>query len=272
VILHHQDDDVVERKRRIGLTGRTVRERSRARMAKLAVRMVMAVVRGRIRECGRQPTKRGDSACRGTSAQHVATGQGGHDQAAPKGPDVAISMTASAIPGQDGAHDVASAWTGEKVEGTTDLAATTPCDEWQVRDLLNHMLETQRYFVGAASGKDASPPGPNPGDHISDNPAADLAQARSDVIETFGEPGVIEKTGPSLGIAFADQLLHGWDLARATGQDATMPTGLAEAAYELIHGTFTEKQRNGIFKPAIEVSGDAAPQQKLLAFTGRQPD
>lgn len=62
-------------------------------------------------------------------------------------------------------YERASRWAGEKVDGTTDLAATTPCDEWQVRDLLNHMLETQWYFAGAAKGEDASPPGPNPGDH-----------------------------------------------------------------------------------------------------------
>ena len=42
--------------------------------------------------------------------------------------------------------------------------------------------------------------------------------------------GVVERTGSALGIAFSDQLLHGWDLARATKQDPTMPDGLAEAA------------------------------------------
>lgn len=166
----------------------------------------------------------------------------------------------------------ASGWAGEKVDGTSDLMASTPCDEWQVRDLLNHMLETQRYFAGAAKGEDASPPGPNPGDHLSDDPAADMAKARAEVIEVFGQDGVIAKTGPSLGIAFADQLLHGWDLARATNQDARMPDGLADAAYGLIHGAFTDEQRKGVFKPAIDVGEDATAQQKLLAFTGRQPD
>ena len=71
------------------------------------------------------------------------------------------------------------------------------------------------------------------------------------MLSAFGEPGVIEKTGPSLGIAFSDQLLHGWDLAKATGQDATMPDGLAEAAYEMIHGRFTDEQRKGVFKPEV---------------------
>lgn len=74
-----------------------------------------------------------------------------------------------------------------------------------------------------------------------------------------------------MGIAFADQLLHGWDLARATGQDAAMPAGLADAAYEMIHGRFTEEQRKGVFKPEMAVPADASSQDRLLAYTGRDP-
>ena len=91
-------------------------------------------------------------------------------------------------------------------------------------------------------------------------------------MSTFSEPGVIEKTGPSLGIAFSDQLLHGWDLATATAQDATMPEGLPDAAYEMIHGRFTDEQRKGLFAPEVPVADDATPQQRLLAYTGRTPD
>jgi uncharacterized protein (TIGR03086 family) len=165
-----------------------------------------------------------------------------------------------------------SNWAKEKVAGAAaQLDARTPCDEWDVRTLLNHMLETQRYFISSARGEDASPPSADPPALISNDPAADFDTARSEVLEAFGAEGVIEKTGPALGIAFSDQLLHGWDLARATGQDATMPDGLAEAAYEMIHGRFTEDQRKGVFKPEIEVGADASPQERLLAYTGRDP-
>jgi uncharacterized protein (TIGR03086 family) len=166
----------------------------------------------------------------------------------------------------------ASGWTGEKVAGVTDLDAATPCSDWNTRDLLNHMLETQRYFASAGRGESASPPGPTPPDIVGDTPADDFAQARSDVIGVFSEDGVIEKTMPALGIAFADALLHGWDVAKATGQDATMPDGLAEAAYQTIHGRFTDEQRKGIFGPEVSVADDATPQQRLLAYTGRTPD
>ena len=118
-----------------------------------------------------------------------------------------------------------SGWTGDKVAGVKDLEGATPCSEWKLRDLLNHILDTQRYFARAGRGESAMPPGPNPPDTVSDTPADDFAQARSDVISVFSEEGVIEKTMPALGVAFTDALIHGWDVARATGQDAAMPTG-----------------------------------------------
>jgi uncharacterized protein (TIGR03086 family) len=167
----------------------------------------------------------------------------------------------------------ASEWTLDKVEGATaKLGSDTPCDEWDVRELMNHMLETQQYFVGSARGQSASPPGQTPPSTLlSDDPVRDFKRAREETMATFGDKDVQEKTGPALGIAFADQLLHGWDLARASGQDATMPAGLAEAAYQTIHGQFTDEQRKGVFKPEVEVGSDASAQDKLLAYTGRDP-
>jgi uncharacterized protein (TIGR03086 family) len=166
----------------------------------------------------------------------------------------------------------ASRWTADKVAGARDLDATTPCPEWRVRDLLNHMLDTQRYFAGAARGEDAALPAPSPPSLLSDDPSADFARATADVEAAYARDGVLEQMGPALGIAFSDQLLHGWDLARATQQDSTMPDGLAEAAYESIHGRFTEEQRVGVFAPEIPVGDDATPQQRLLGYTGRDPD
>jgi len=169
-------------------------------------------------------------------------------------------------------YERASDWTTSKVAGATSkLDAPTPCDQWDVRTLLNHMLETQKYFVGSAQGVDASPPAPSPPELLGDDPLADFVRARGEMLTTYGEPGVIEKTGPSLGIAFSDQLLHGWDLAKATGQDTTMPEGLPDAAFEMIHGRFTDDQRKGVFKPEIDVPADASAQEKLLAYTGRKP-
>ena len=49
----------------------------------------------------------------------------------------------------------ASEWTTSKVAGATSkLDASTPCDQWDVRTLLNHMLDTQNYFLGAGRGEE----------------------------------------------------------------------------------------------------------------------
>lgn len=169
-------------------------------------------------------------------------------------------------------YDRASAWTVATLGAAKGrLDAPTPCDEWDVRTLLDHVLETQRYFLSSARGEDATPPGRTPPSTVSNDPAGDLERVRGEVIEAFGQPDVIEKTGPALGIAFSDMLLHGWDIARALGQDATMPEGLADAAYGVVHGKFTDEQRKGVFKPEIPVGADASPEERLLAYTGRSP-
>lgn len=170
-------------------------------------------------------------------------------------------------------YERASTWAGEKVEGASEqLDAPTPCDGWDVRTLLNHMLQTQRYFLSSARGEEASPPMGEPPDTLTNAPAKDFASVRDDVLTAFADEEVQKKTGPALGIAFSDSLLHAWDLAKATGQDATMPADLAAAAYDTIHGRFTDDQRKGIFKPEVEVGADASPQDRLLAYTGRTPE
>jgi len=169
-------------------------------------------------------------------------------------------------------YERVSSWTLATVRGAVgQMDRPTPCDQWDVRALLDHMLDTQRYFIGAARGEDVSLPAPTPPSLAGEDPVGAFERGRAELLRAFGEPGVIDKTGPALGIAFADQLLHGWDLAKATGQDATMPEGLADAAYQMIHGRFTDEQRVGVFKPAVATPPHATRQEQLLAYTGRDP-
>ena len=166
-----------------------------------------------------------------------------------------------------------TAWTASKIPaGVERLDSPTGCDEWDVRTLLNHMLDTQRYFAGTARGEEASLPSPHPPSLIGNDPVRAYREQTEATLRAYREPGVIEKTGPSLGIAFVDQLVHGWDLASATGQDATMPDDLAAAAFSMIDGRLTDDQRKGGgFKPAVDVPANASSQDQLVAYTGRQP-
>ena len=166
-----------------------------------------------------------------------------------------------------------SAWTASKIPAAaTKLSTPTDCDGWDVRTLIDHMIETQRFFTASARGEDPALPRPTPPPAIGDDPVGVYDAVRADTIRTFSQPGTLEKTGPSLGIAFTDQLIHGWDLANATGQDPTMPDDLASAAFSMVDGKLTDDFRNQAgFKPAIDVPATSSAQDKLLAYTGRQP-
>jgi uncharacterized protein (TIGR03086 family) len=132
-----------------------------------------------------------------------------------------------------------------------------------------------------ASALAASPPTPRPDASIDDYRAG-VAQA----LAGLREPGALERTCPSplgfewtLGMAvsgtFMDQLIHTWDLATATGQDATLDPDLVAACATML-ATFLAGmpeigRTNGLVGPAVTVPADAAPQHKLLAMMGRQP-
>jgi len=163
-------------------------------------------------------------------------------------------------------------WCGSKIPAATSkLDDKTPCDQWDVRMLLDHMIDTQNFFAARARGEEPAFPGATPPSLIGADPAAAYEQAREETLRAHREPGALERTGPLLGIAFCDQLIHGWDLATATGQDATMPEDLAEAAFAMLEGRLTDDQRGSAFKPAVDVADDAGVQDKLLAYTGRHP-
>src|SRR5437588_3426787 len=126
--------------------------------------------------------------------------------------------------------DRGSAWTKSKIEGAKgQLDAKTPCGEWKVRDVINHLIDGQQgYFQPAARGEQATPPSPTPPDVIGKDPAADYEKARQATLEVFRSTDS-DKAAMTMGIAFVDQVVHGTDIAKATGQDATVPSDLAEA-------------------------------------------
>src|SRR5205807_9448350 len=83
--------------------------------------------------------------------------------------------------------DRGSAWTKEKIAGAkASLDAKTPCEEWKVRDVINHLIDGQQgYFQPAARGEDATPPSPNPPDLVSSDPTAQYEKTRQATIKAF---------------------------------------------------------------------------------------
>ncbi len=173
-------------------------------------------------------------------------------------------------------YERASDWTKSKIEGAKDrLDAETACEEWTARDLVNHLLNGEENFVGATQGNPPTgPPEGMPPEKLNDkDPVEAFDGVRQAVLGAFGKEGVLDNPQMQMlaGIAFVDTLIHGWDLAKGTGQDTTMPEGLAEAAYGAIGGQLTAERRGTAFKPEVTVGEDVSAQDRLVAYVGRQP-
>ncbi len=154
------------------------------------------------------------------------------------------------------------------------LDEPTPCAEFTVRGVLEHMIGGATMFAAAYRG--GAPTEPNLAD-----PIAGVQSALADLAESITAPGALDRTiaapfGEIDGETFArfvvlDGLVHGWDLATATGQAYDPPSDLV-AAVEAFARQALDPLRDGqTFKPAVQPAADATPIERLAAYTGRQP-
>ena len=153
-------------------------------------------------------------------------------------------------------------------------AAQTPCSEFTVKQLVDHVAGAQRMIpkaLGAEGDIDTE---------IGDDPVADFKKLSAAAEAALSEPGALEKVVPSpmgeapaaqgLALPVMDLLVHTWDLARATGGDETLPADIVATAHEMLK-PMDAMLRNGVFAAKVEVGDDASPQDQFIAFTGRQP-
>jgi uncharacterized protein (TIGR03086 family) len=151
----------------------------------------------------------------------------------------------------------------------------SPCEEWTALDVVRHVVETQGMFLGLVNRK----MGPIP--DVTEDPAGAWDAARATIQADLDDPerAAAEyegRFGRSTfeqaidGFINTDLVVHGWDLARATGQDeridpADLQRVLARSAAlgDAMRGPKT-------FGPPIEAPADADDQTRLLAFLGRR--
>jgi uncharacterized protein (TIGR03086 family) len=147
-------------------------------------------------------------------------------------------------------------------------AARTPCPDWTVRDLVEHVLKAQRGYAGLL-GYDLSAAVDWP--EVRDGMAHALET--DDAFDTSVEHpvlGVIPKA-QALGIVTNDLLVHTWDLARAIGGDERLDPGAVAACYEVVAAAPQESVRGPkVWGELIEVGPDADLQTRLLAMVGRR--
>jgi uncharacterized protein (TIGR03086 family) len=155
------------------------------------------------------------------------------------------------------------------------LALPTPCSEWNVQQLIDHLVGGTEYLLSAATGGEPAQPVCATG--------ADYRRGVADVLSALQLPGAMERLCVSpLGFewavsqavagTFMDVLIHTWDLARATGQHEKLDAALVDACATMFLPEMPERGRvAGIVGPAVEVGDEASPQDRLLAAMGRHP-
>jgi uncharacterized protein (TIGR03086 family) len=158
---------------------------------------------------------------------------------------------------------------------------TTPCPEYDVRTLVNHLVSGNFWVAPLVAGSTIADVGDKlDGDVLGDDPLATYEQSAGEAAAAFSAPGAMEASvavsyGPVPGEIYAghrfiDVLIHGWDLAKATGQGTALDPELVEGCLQVVEPQADLLKGSGMFATDVEVPPDADPQTRLLALLGRR--
>jgi uncharacterized protein (TIGR03086 family) len=154
----------------------------------------------------------------------------------------------------------------------------TPCSELDVRSLLNHVVGGLEMLRDAASG--GSPATPD-GDQFGADPGKEFDARAGRLLDAIRQPGALDKTWKMpfgelpaqmmAGICFVEHVTHGWDLAKATGQDTTIPDDLIAECRSVVEPMDAMWRMQGVCGPAVDVPESASATDRYAGFMGRQP-
>jgi uncharacterized protein (TIGR03086 family) len=165
--------------------------------------------------------------------------------------------------------------------GEDQWSHPTPCSEWDVRQLVGHLVYENVWAPPLFDGETIETVGDRfEGDILGSDPKAAWQQAAKGAVTVITATGAMERTvhlswGDDKGAEYTSQLLldhvvHGWDLARGIGADDPIEPELLEDVYarwkdreEMIRGA-------GVFGDQQPIPDDADTQTKLLALFGRK--
>jgi uncharacterized protein (TIGR03086 family) len=171
---------------------------------------------------------------------------------------------------------------GDRVHAVRDdqWGDPTPDTEWDVRQLVNHLVVEQLWVPPLMDGRTIAEVGGRfDGDQLGDDPQRSWDEAAAAARGAFSAPGALERTVHlSAGDTPAEEYLremtmdlvvHGWDLARALGGDERLPPDLVDWVYRRYEPQADSLASWGVFGPRVSVAEDADQQTKLLAMFGR---
>lgn len=161
--------------------------------------------------------------------------------------------------------------------GPGQWAAPTPCAGWSVRDLVNHVTGEELWTVPLVAGSTIEDVGDRyEGDVLGGDPVTTshrAAQAAAEAVDGSSPDATVhlsygeERVEEYVRQLAADHLVHGWDLAVATGADARLDPELVAEVAAWFAGREEMYRFAGVVGPHVDASGD--PQTDLLAAFGR---
>ena len=165
----------------------------------------------------------------------------------------------------------------------THWSQPTPCAEWDVRTLVNHVVGELLWVPPLLEGRTIAEVGDRfDGDVLGTDPHATAHEAVRALERAAAEPGAQERTvhlsfgdfpgGEYLGQIASDVVIHTWDLAKGINGDDELGDHLVRFVDGFLGPQFEAWRSAGAFGPAVPTADDATPQQRLIANTGRDPD
>lgn len=179
-------------------------------------------------------------------------------------------------------HQRATESFGARVHAVRDdqWGSRTPCEDWDVRTLVNHIVSEHRWMPPLLAGGTIAEVGDRfEGDLLGDDAKAAWDDSAADAVQAVHGDGAMERTvhlsfgdfpGQEYTMqVFADLLIHGWDLARAIGADERLDPDLVEACTSWFTAMEEAYRGAGAIGPRVELPPDADAQARLLAMFGR---
>ncbi|MEV1020303.1 TIGR03086 family metal-binding protein [Streptomyces sp. NPDC050264] len=163
--------------------------------------------------------------------------------------------------------------------GDTTLSAPTPCADYDVKALVNHLFQVVVEFQKLAVKKDSDfavtvdrvGEGPDWRERFAGEAEA-LAAAWSAPGAEDGTSGAMNMPARLVGsMALLDLTVHAWDLARATGRPYEAPPEVVAPLAAAVAELSPTARTMGVFGEPVEVAAGAPPFVRLLAATGRDP-
>jgi uncharacterized protein (TIGR03086 family) len=174
---------------------------------------------------------------------------------------------------------------GQRVGAVADdqWDLSTPCSDWDVRTLVNHVVAENLWTPPLLEGKTVADVGDRfDGDVLGDDPKAAWHDASAAAVASASQEGAMERTvhlsfgdfpGSEYALQlFADHVIHGWDLAAAIGAEQHIDPELVDACAKWFASVEDAYRAAGAIGPRPEIPAGADDQTTLLAMFGRKTD